>query len=95
MAGQPAQRTPEQDVPFLERLKRLLPGFLSGRQTSDAHLPMEAFTERDPRLPAPTGFDAIRGGLEQVHDLGGTMVTPQEQTALDAIQRMARGMRKP
>jgi hypothetical protein len=36
----------------------------------DIDLPMEIGTFRDPRLPPPSGWDAIRGGYEQVKDLG-------------------------
>ena len=92
VTGQPAQGVPEQGVPLWERIRRLLPGMVTGKQTSDVRLPMEAFTERDPRLPAQSGFDAIRGAMEQVHDLG----TPKDpaEDALLSIQRMA-GSLKP
>jgi len=92
--GQPQiPRTPEQDVPLMERLKRMLPGMLGGPQ-GDMRLPMEVGQQRDTRLPPPSPFDAIREGLEQTHDLGQTAITPQEQTALQAIQRMGGMLKK-
>lgn len=66
----PTERTPEQGVPFMEQLKRLLPAMLGGRG-GDERLPMEGGDRRDPRLGAGSVFDAIRGNVEQVQSLTG------------------------
>ncbi len=93
VSGQPAQRTPEADVPLWERIKRMLPGLVTGKATGDTRLPMEAFTERDPRLPQDQSlFGSIRSGLEVAQDLGRPK-DPAED-ALLSIQRMAGGLKK-
>jgi hypothetical protein len=66
----PTERTPESDVPFIEQLKRLLPSMLGGRP-GDVRLPMEAGSQRDPRLGQGSILDSIRQGGEVVSSLGG------------------------
>jgi len=54
-------------------LARYLPSLLGGGNYSrgdDVRLPMEANTARDPRLPPPGPFQAIREGIETVRSLG-------------------------
>jgi len=54
-------------------LARYLPGFLGGGDFSgedDVRLPMEYGAARDPRLPAPSTLDEIRGGFEVFKGLG-------------------------
>jgi len=77
-SGQPPQRTPEQDVPFLEMLKRLLPSMLGGR-AGDQQLPMEAGSQRDPRLGQPSTLDSIRQGLDITRSLGGLQKAAQRK----------------
>jgi hypothetical protein len=86
----PHPRTPEAGVPFVERLKRMLPSILGG-YGGDVRLPMEIGSERDPRLGAGSVWDAIRGGYEQVRDLGKP---DPGQSALEALKRQAGVLKK-
>jgi len=56
-------RTPEEDVPYLTRVKRLV-----GGRGKDVALPMPSGGKRDPRLPRNLGAD-IREGLRGVQRL--------------------------
>jgi hypothetical protein len=61
------------DRPSLRMLlARYLPGFLGGGDYGDEDigLPMEPGTARDPRLPAPSMLDEIRGGWDVFKGLG-------------------------
>jgi len=53
-------------------MARYLPDFLGGGDygDEDIRLPMEPGTSRDPRLPAPSTFDEIRGGWDVFKGLG-------------------------
>ena len=83
----PVVGEPKQGPGMLTELLRLLPGMSKFGMTPNVHLPMEVGQERDPRLGMGSQFDAIRGGLEQVRDLGRP-VDPA-QSALESIKRSA------
>lgn len=79
----PQNATPESDVPFMEKLKRMLPSMLGG-YPGDVRLPMEPGGQRDPRLGPGSLFDAIVAGNDQVKALGRG---DGSQAALEALKR--------
>ena len=56
------------DLTFLERIR--------GKRTRDIHLPQEAHTTRDPRLPQPTTLQSAREGLDRLRDVGRRQTAP-------------------
>lgn len=43
---------------------------IRGKRTRDIRLPMEAGSERDPRLGVPSNFEKLREGLERLQSMG-------------------------
>ncbi|MGH9238801.1 MAG: hypothetical protein ACRD3G_12250, partial [Vicinamibacterales bacterium] len=78
-------------------LARYLPGFLGGGDYGDEDipLPMEPGTSRDPRLPAPSTLDEIRGGWDVFKGLGQSGRDPNSMQPVARERPDPRDMTQP
>jgi hypothetical protein len=65
----PRERTPEADVPVIERVRRMLPSFVRGSREGDIELPSEG--QRDKRLPKTPNIKDFQAGLEGLKKAAG------------------------